>query len=225
MIIARAPAATTAAASEAASRAGATAVVMVARRAGSSSPRGRRDCVAAAAGCGASATRGPAAATAATGSRRTLGSARRRARRVPGAASRDRPTGTTSGACGPPGWWSARRAGGRRYRTFLESAQEAASRVQQFPRRPWAAASASSCAGRPCLVVKQGGSNDGPQARAPALEATTGLPGTEAELPEELLPSLGAGLPVSRTKQRGLDRLSQRSELRRGFVTGGRPGS
>ena len=61
--------------------------------------------------------------------------------------------------------------------------------------------------------------------RARAWSDQTGLPGTEAELPEELLPNLGAGLPVSRTKQRGLDRLSQRSELRRGFVRGGLPGS
>ena len=78
----------------------ATAGARAARRAGSNSPRGHRENVAAAAGCGASATRGPGAATAATGSRRTPGSARRRARRAQGAASRDRPTGTTSGACG-----------------------------------------------------------------------------------------------------------------------------
>ena len=119
-IIARGPAATTAAVSAAASRAGATAVVMVARRAGSSSPRGRRDCVAAAAGCGASATRGPAAATAATNWKRTPGSARRRARRARGAASRGRPTGTRSGACALRGWWSARRAAGRRCHISLE---------------------------------------------------------------------------------------------------------
>jgi len=163
-IIARAPAATTAAASVEEWTRGATAGATAARRAGSSSPRGRRENVAAAAGCGASATPGPAAVTAATGSRRTPGSARR----ALGAASRDRPTGTTSGACGLLGKSSARRAAGPRYRTFSGSVLEVGLPAQQFPRRPWAAASASSCAGRPCLGVKQGGSNDGPQVRAPA---------------------------------------------------------
>lgn len=167
-IIARAPAATTAAASVEEWTRGATAGATAARRAGSNSPRGRRDCAAAAAGCAASATPGPAAATAATNWKRTPGYARRRARRARGAASRDRPTGTASGACGPRGWWSARRAAGRRCHISWGSAPAAVSRVQQFPRRPWAAASASSCAGRPCLVVKQGGSQSGPQARAPA---------------------------------------------------------
>ena len=163
-IIARGPAATTAAASAAEWTRVATAGARAARRAGSNSPRGHRENVAAAAGCGASAIPGPAAATAATGSRRTPGCARR----ARGAASRDRPTGTRSGACGLLGKSSARRAAGRRCRTSSVSAQEAASRAPQFPRRPWAAASASSCAGRPCLGVKQGGSQSGPQARAPA---------------------------------------------------------
>ena len=130
-------------------------MVMVARTGGSSSPRGRRDCVAAAAGCGASATPGPAGATAATNWKRTPGSARRRARRALGAASRDRPTGTTSGACGLLGKSSGRRAAGRLCRTVSGSVPEVVSQAQQFPRRPWAAASASSCAGRPCLGVKQ----------------------------------------------------------------------
>ena len=39
--------------------------------------------------------------------------------------------------------------------------------------------------------------------RAPRVKARTGLPGTEAELPEDLLSNLGAGLPVSRTTLRG----------------------
>ena len=95
-IIARGPAATTAAASAEEWTRGATAGATAARRAGSSSPRGRRENVAAAAGCAASATPGPGAATAATNWKRTPGSARR----VRGAASRGRPTGTTSGACG-----------------------------------------------------------------------------------------------------------------------------
>ena len=95
-IIARAPAATTAAASVEEWTRGATAGATAARRAGSNSPRGRRDCAAAAAGCAASATPGPGAATAATNWKRTPGSARR----ARGAASRGRPTGTTSGACG-----------------------------------------------------------------------------------------------------------------------------
>ena len=175
-IIARGRAATTAAASAAASRAGATAVVMVART-GDSNIQDHRDCVAAAAGCGASATRGPAAATAARGSRRTPGSARRRARRALGAASRDRPTGTTSGACGPPGSSSARRAAGRRCRTFSGSVLVVVLK-EQVPRRPWAAASASSCAGRPCLGVKQGGSFVEPQARAARVPRGRGCPGS-----------------------------------------------
>ena len=151
-------------------------MVMVAQT-GGSNIQVRRDFVAAAAGCGASATRGPGAATAATGSRRTPGSARRRARRAQGAASRDRPTGTTSGACGPPGWWSGRRAGGRRCRISSVSAPVAELK-EQVPRRPWAAASASSCAGRPCLVVKQGGSSSGPQTRAARGPTRRGCPGS-----------------------------------------------
>ena len=95
-IIARGPAATTAAASAEEWTRGATAGATAARRAGSSSPRGRRENVAAAAGCAASATPGLGAATAATNWKRTPGSARR----VRGAASRGRPTGTTSAACG-----------------------------------------------------------------------------------------------------------------------------
>ncbi len=154
---------------------GGTSGAIAAARRGDSNIQVRRDFVAAAAGCGASATRGPGAATAATGSRRTPGSARGRARRAQGAASRDRPTGTTSGACGPPGWWSARRAGGRRCRTFSGSVPGAELK-EQVPRRPWAAASASSCAGRPCLVVKQGGSQSGPQTRAARGPTRTGLP-------------------------------------------------
>ena len=148
-IIARGPAATTAAASAEEWTRGATAGATAARRAGSNSPRGRRDCAAAAAGCAASATPGPGAATAATNWKRTPGSARRRARRARGAASRDRPTGTASGACALRGWWSARRAAGRRYRTFSGSVLEVGLPAQQFPRPPWATASASSCAGRP----------------------------------------------------------------------------
>ena len=116
IIAPRGRAAKTTVVSEAASRAGATAVVMVARRAGSSSPRGRRENVAAAAGCAASATPGPAAATAATNWKRMPGSARR----ARGAASRGKPTGTTSGACGLLGKSSARRAAGRRCHISLE---------------------------------------------------------------------------------------------------------
>ena len=95
-IIARGPAATTAVVSVEEWTRGATAGATADQRAGSSSPRGHRDCAAAAAGCAASATPGPGAATAATNWKRTPGSARR----ARGAASRGRPTGTTSGACG-----------------------------------------------------------------------------------------------------------------------------
>ena len=148
-IIARGPAATTAVVSVEEWTRGTTAGATADQRAGSSSPRGRRENVAAAAGCAASATPGLGAATAATNWKRTPGSARRRARRARGAASRDRPTGTASGACALRGWWSARRAAGRRYRTFSGSVLEVGLPAQQFPRPPWATASASSCAGRP----------------------------------------------------------------------------
>ena len=167
-------------------------MVMVARTGDWNSPRGRRDCAAAAAGCGASATRGPAAATAARGSRRTPGSARRRARRVRGAASRGRPTGTTSGACGPPGWWSGRRAAGRRCRTFSGSVLVVVLK-EQVPRRPWAAASASSCAGRPCFVAKQGGYSDGPQVRAARGPRERGCPGS-LKWTRSCLPTCGQAL-------------------------------
>ena len=173
-------------------RGGTSGAIAAARRVDSNN-RGRRDSVAAAAGCGASATRGPAAATAARGSRRTPGSACRRARRALGAARRDRPTGTRSGACGPPGWWSGRRAAGRRCRTFSGSVLAVAWMVPQFPRRPWAAASASSCAGRPCLGVKQGGSQSGPQARAARGPTRRGCPEWQLNCPRSCC-NLGAGL-------------------------------
>ena len=53
--------------------------------------------------------------------------------------------------------------------------------------------------GAAMLMGETGGIPIRASSRAPRVVQRAGLPGMEAELPEELLPNLGAGLPVSRT--------------------------